>query len=173
MNRIQDLPFVRLRALEPEDLSVLYETENETAIWDTGNTNVPYSRQVLIDYIANSRADIYADGQVRLMAENESGETVGMVDLVNFDPRHRRAELGIVTRKAFRNMGYGKAIVRQVVDYARRMIHLHQIYAIVACDNKESLVLLENIGFEEVVCLNDWLYDGKEYKPALMLQIFL
>ena len=38
------LPQIRLRALEPEDLDVLYAIENDTTIWNVGNTNVPYSR---------------------------------------------------------------------------------------------------------------------------------
>ena len=169
----QDLPVVRLRALEPEDLSVLYETENDTAIWDAGGTNVPYSRHVLLDYITNARADIYADCQVRLMAENGHGETVGMVDLVNFDPRHRRAELGVVTRQAFRRQGYGEAMVRQIVDYARHVIYLHQVYAIVSHDNIQCLSVLKNVGFKAVACLDDWLFDGTSYKAAVQLQLIL
>ncbi len=174
MTKIQKYsPTVRLRALEPEDLSVLYETENDMSIWDAGGTNVPYSRHVLLDYIANARADIYADCQVRLMADNEQGETVGMVDLVNFDPRHRRAELGIVTRQAFRHQGYGTSMVRQMINYARHTVHLHQVYAIVAYDNEYCLSLLKNVGFKEVACLDDWLYDGSTYKAALQLQLIL
>lgn len=166
-------PFVRLRALEPEDLTVLYETENDMSVWDAGGTNVPYSRHVLLDYIANARADIYADCQVRLMAENAQGETVGMVDLVNFDPRHRRAELGVITRQAFRHRGYGAAMVRQVVEYARHVIHLHQIYAVVAHDNEWCLAMLKGVGFKQVARLDDWLCDGSSYKAALQLQLFL
>ena len=90
----KQLPAVRLRALEPEDLDFLYRIENDEALWDCGTTNVPYSRQVLREYILSARNDIYADGQVRLMAENEAGEVVGIGDFVNFDPRHQRAEIG-------------------------------------------------------------------------------
>ena len=61
---------VRLRALEPEDLELLYHIENDRQLWDVGTTNVPYSRYVLHDYIANASGNIYNDGEVRLIIEN-------------------------------------------------------------------------------------------------------
>ncbi len=76
--------------MEPEDLDVLYQIENDPGTWCVGVVNVPYSRYLLHDYIANATGDIYADKQVRLMIENVEGACVGMVDLVNFDPRHSR-----------------------------------------------------------------------------------
>lgn len=84
---------IRLRALEPEDLDMLYEIENDRSLWNVGATNVPYSRYTLHDYIAHSRDDIYSDRQVRLIVENTDGEAVGIADVVNFDPQHMRAEL--------------------------------------------------------------------------------
>ena len=79
---------IRLRALEPEDLELLYAIENDVSLWGVGITNVPYSRYTLHDYIANASNDIYVDRQVRLIVENEEGQTVGIVDVVNFDPQH-------------------------------------------------------------------------------------
>ena len=37
---------IRLRALEPEDLDLLYAWENDTSLWEFGSTLVPYSRYV-------------------------------------------------------------------------------------------------------------------------------
>ena len=38
------IPSIRLRAIEPEDLDLLYLIENDTRLWNVGTTNVPYSR---------------------------------------------------------------------------------------------------------------------------------
>ena len=43
------LPAIRLRAIEPEDLDLLYQIENDSSLWDVGTTNVPYSRYTLHD----------------------------------------------------------------------------------------------------------------------------
>ena len=80
-----NLTTVRLRAMEPEDLDFLYNIENDRELWNVGNTNVPYSRYVLHDYIANATNDIYSDGQVRMIVENAEGCTVGMADLFDFN----------------------------------------------------------------------------------------
>lgn len=87
---------VRLRAMEPEDLDALYRIENDRDVWDVGENNVPYSRYILHDYIANASSDIYADKQVRMVVENEEGQLVGVADVVNFCPSHARAEVSIV-----------------------------------------------------------------------------
>ena len=62
-------PSIRLRAIEPEDLDLLYRIENDVKLWNIGTTNVPYSRYILHDYVANASDDIYTDRQVRMMVE--------------------------------------------------------------------------------------------------------
>ena len=76
---------IHLRALEPEDLDMLYQIENNRELWSVGVTNVPYSRYILQEYIATQKGDIYADRQVRLMIEDLEGECVGIADIINFE----------------------------------------------------------------------------------------
>lgn len=164
---------VFLRAMEPEDLDLLYEIENDRSLWNIGATNVPYSRYALHTYLAQTQNNIYADEQVRLMIENNQRETVGIIDLTSFDPRNLRAELGIVILNACRGKGYATAAVRQIFDYSRDILHLHQIYAYVATDNEESLALFCHLGFQQGALLRDWLFRGGEYHDACLMQFFL
>ncbi len=161
---------VVLRAMEPEDLDVLYQIENDTTIWNTGVTNVPYSRFVLHEYISQSRGDIYADGQVRLIVENTEGEVVGIADLTNFSARHARAEIGIVIMRNQRGKGYATATLRQMSDYSRQILHLHQLYAVIASDNTASLHLFQKVGYEKTAEMSDWLFDGHSYRSAFLFQ---
>lgn len=169
----EQLPIIHLRALEPEDLDSLYNIENDEDLWDVGVTNVPYSRFVLSAYIANSTADIYADRQVRLVIEDEHHCTVGLLDIFNFDPRHSRAEVGIVVARRFRHRGYATAALLHAVDYSRKVCHLHQLYAIVDGDNAQSLQLFQKVGFTQTASLKNWLRVGDSYRDALMMQFFL
>ena len=66
----KNMPQVKLRAIEPEDLDLLYRIENDVKLWNVGTSNVPYSRYTLHDYVANASDDIYTDRQVRMMVEN-------------------------------------------------------------------------------------------------------
>ena len=172
MNNRQ-LPYVRLRAMEPEDLDALYHIENDMQLWGLGTTNVPYSRYTLHDYIANSSGDIYTDRQVRLIIEDQREQVIGIVDLVNFDPRHRRAELGIVIQRPFREQGYAQAALRNVIDYARRVLHLHQLYAIIDTSNTHALGLFSKLNFCYISMLSDWLYNGSTYSNAQLVQLIL
>lgn len=169
----RSLPVVCLRAIEPEDLDMLYGIENDTKLWNVSVTSVPYSRYTLYDYIANSKNDIYSDRQVRMMVENGGGEVVGIVDLINFDPKHLRAEIGIVIKREYRNQGYAQAAIGEICDYALNVLHLHQLYALVNRDNPHSLKLFEKTGFSVSSELKDWLFDGKNYHNAVLMQLFL
>ncbi len=164
---------VTLRAIEPEDLDLLYHIENDIELWHVGATNVPYSRYTLHDYIATSSDDIYADRQVRFIIENADRQTVGICDIVHFDPQHLRAETGIVVMKPYRHHGYARAALDQLSRYALCVLHLHQLYAVVASDNEAALRLFAQAGYERHCQLRDWLFDGHEYADAVVMQRFL
>ncbi len=164
---------VHLRAIEPEDLDLLYKTENDEGLWQIGTTNVPYSRYTLHDFIANSQDDIYADRQVRLIIENSQRQVVGMADITQFDPRHLRAEVGIVVMAAQRRQGYATEALHALAEYSQHILHLHQLYAVVAADNTAALELFRKSHFDREQPLREWLFDGKDFSDAVLLQRFL
>ena len=139
-----NLPQVFLRAIEPEDLDILYGIENDMSLWNVSVTSVPYSRYTLYDYIANTKNDIYADRQVRMMIEN-----------------------------ANHDKGLAQSAINKIKEYSLDILHLHQLYAYINVDNKQSLNLFERCGFLPSNELKDWLFDGKNYHNALLMQLFL
>lgn len=166
-------PGVHLRAMEPEDLDLLYTIENDTTLWNVGLTNVPYSRYLLHDYIANTSGDIYTDKQVRLIIENNTRDVVGIIDVVNFVPQHSRAEIGIVIKQNFRKHGYAKEAIIRIIHYARNVLHLHQIYAYTDVSNNAAQQLFKTVGFKHGATLHNWLFDGKAYHDVMLFQLFL
>ncbi len=169
MNKNQEN--VRLRAIEPEDLEMMYDVENDESMWNVGVTNVPYSRHILLEYITQTTGDIYTDKQLRLMIEMGQ-QVVGMVDLISFDPRHRRAEVGIVIARPYRHRGYATQALNLLIGYARKVLHLHQLYAYIPTDNHYSLQLFRSAGFRQTAVLKDWLCDGDTYSDVCFLQFF-
>ena len=169
-----NIPIVTLRAMEPEDLDTLYKIENTPELWAVSATNVPYSRFAIHEYVETNTNDIYADKQVRMMIDNEAGETVGIIDLMNFSPQHSRAEVGIVVMKPHRHKGYATAAMEKLVAYARQTLHLHQLFLVAECENESRLQLFEKLGFVKTAQLRQWL-QVKEgmYKDACLMQLFL
>ena len=90
---------IYLRAVEPEDMDVMYEMENDPSMWDISNFTVPYSRYVLRQYIEGSQCDVFADKQLRLMIMSKSDHRVlGTIDITDFVPLHSRGEALPFTR---------------------------------------------------------------------------
>ena len=169
----EDLPYVWLRAMEPEDLELLYTIENDTQLWCVGTANVPYSRFALRQFIEQQTGDIYTDKQVRLIAENTEGEVVGMADLIGFSPAHMRAEVGIIILSRHQGKGYATAALCQLEHYARTFLRLHQLYAIVAKTNSSSERLFSRRGFSVSGTLSHWLCLADGFHDALLMQKIL
>lgn len=166
---------VRLRAVEPEDLEVMYEMENDPEMWDISNFVEPYSRHLLREYIKQNRNDVFADKQLRLMVELRENATVaGTIDLDNFEPRHQRAGVGIAIRRAYRGQGIAREAVELLVDYANRFLRLHQLYAYIPVENEVSRRLFRAAGFREVAILDDWIWKEDRYVSVILSQrVFL
>ncbi len=171
--REDELPKVILRAMEPEDLDMMYVIENDHDTWSVTDVNMPYSRFVLHEFIANATGDIYTDKQVRLIVTDKSNDFIGMIDLFNFNPQHKRAEVGIIIRKKYRKQGYGKAALSELISYARRIIHVHQLYVYMSVENTSCIKLFEESGFERDAELKDWLFDGDNYHNVYLMHFFV
>ena len=164
-------PHLQLRALEPEDLDMMYTIENDTSLWDVSNRQVPYSREVLRQYIINSQADLYADKQVRLMMElRTTRETVGAIDLFNFEPLHRHAEVGIAVLQAHQGKGYATEALQLLCDYAFRFLGMEQLVAHIASDNTCSMQLFSTCGFTPCGTLKRWWNVEGTFKDVTLVQ---
>ena len=117
---------IKLRKTEPSDLPFLYQWENDASAWADGANHNPLSQHDLREYIASSTGDIYKDGQLRrIICRNDSindqmvnGTTLGCVDLFDFDPRNRRAAIGMYIAPEYRGTGVGQEVLKQLEDYA-------------------------------------------------------
>ncbi len=165
---------VSLRPLEPEDLNHLYLWENDPEIWQVSNTQVPFSRYILKQYIAESHRDIYESKQLRLIIENEEGKVVGAIDLFDFDPYHQRAGIGIlIYADADRRQGYSSDALELIKGYSKNTLGLHQLYANIAGNNLSSIALFEKCGFQLVGTKKDWLRQANRYLSEHLYQCLL
>ena len=162
---------VYLRALEPEDLDFLYQLENDTSIWEISGTLRPYSKKVLRLYLENAHRDIYDVKQLRLCICNKDDNCIGLIDLFDFDPKHRRAGMGIVVAKTNdRNKGIGAEAISLVCEYAFSTLDLHQLYANILEENEASIHLFEKLGFEKIGIKKEWIRTNSGFKNELMFQ---
>ena len=167
-------PRITLRALEPIDVDTLYRWENDTRIWEAGSTIAPFSRKQLWDYINSYDADIYAARQLRLMIDiTATRDTIGTLDLYDFDPANSRCAVGIFVDTPWQGQGYAREALDTVAAHLRRHLSLHQLYAIVAEANDTSRRLFLAAGYTPAATLADWLRHSGAYTPAILYQKLL
>jgi len=164
---------IRLRAVEPEDLDRLYAWENNPQLWDVGNTRNPYSRYVLKQYIINSDKDIYETRQLRLMMVSVlTGETVGTVDLFDFDIHNSRIALGLFVDAAYQGKGYAKQSLHLVEEYVFGYLKINQLYCHIAENNIPSIRLFEQEQYYKNGLLKDWIKTANGFENIVLFQQF-
>ena len=163
---------MRLRPLEPEDLSLLYTIENDPSMWNTSNAEGPYSRFQLKEYIARGDS-AFSSGQQRFVAETDEDGSVGVVDLTNFTPLHARAEVGIALLAKHRGKGYAAAALRLVEAFAQKRLRVHSLYAVVTDGNDASAGLFTSLDYTLAARLPSWHFRDGDYRDALLFQKIL
>lgn len=157
---------IKLRKIEPSDLPFLYQWENDAAVWADGNNHNPLSQQDLRDYIESTTGDIYRDGQLRLMIEkpsaegHPSAETVGCIDLFDFDPRNRRAAIGMYIVPEARGNGYGRQALEALEQYAFGHLNLRVLYAVIATKNEACASLYARANYQPSSPLPAWTLES-------------
>lgn len=164
---------IYLRALEPEDLDFIYALENNESIWEVSNTQTPYSRFLIRQYLENAHQDIYEAKQLRLaICHNETAETLGLIDIFDFDPKNNRAGVGLlIGSQANRSKGIGSEALELVINYSFQQLQVHQLYANIGSDNEISLQLFTKFGFQKIGIKKDWNKVNNGYKDELLLQL--
>jgi diamine N-acetyltransferase len=164
---------IKLRALEPEDLELLYEWENNDEYWVISNTLSPFSRYTLKLYIENAHKTIYETSQLRFMIDLIAEKiTIGTIDIFDFDSYHKRAGVGIlIANKEFRRKGYATMALNCLISYCFDTLQLHQLYCNIVENNTESLALFTMAGFKEIGIKLDWVKTADGYLNVRMFQL--
>jgi len=161
-----------LRAIEPEDIDLLYLWENDPEIWEISHTLIPYSKYVLALYIQNADKDIFENKQLRLMIDTPERKTIGAIDLFDFDPFNARAGVGILIHdKEDRSKGFASAALELLITYCFNRLNIHQLYANIEISNSISLALFEKHGFTVCGTKKEWLRTKSGWKDEVMLQL--
>ena len=148
---------VVLRALEPTDLDLLYEIENDPDVWDVTSSPSPWSRWALRQYLESQPADIAQTGQLRLVVESGSVDGgMGFVVLFSYDALQRRAEVGIAIRRSARRTHLGLAALQALQHYAKNHLHLRLLYAKIRTADEACHKLFQAAAYRRVATLPQW-----------------
>ena len=166
-----------LRALEPTDVELLYRWENDPAIWKISQTQKPFSHYTLQMFVEVSREELNKTGQLRLMVDllpeeaDQIPQTIGIVDIFEYDPFHQKAGLGILIHQDYRGNQYAHELLDLTLEYLFSTLLLHQVYCNIQEDNEISLNLFKKHGFQIVGLQKDWIRSAQGFQNVYLLQL--
>ena len=164
---------IYLRALEPNDLEFVYAMENDQSIWEVSNTQTPYSRFLVRQYLENAHQDIYEAKQLRLaICHDEDFPAIGLIDLFEFDPKNNKAGVGIVIQQnENKRKNIGSEALELLINYSFYNLNLHQLYANISVENEASIALFTKFGFEKTGIKKDWILLNGKYQDEAIFQL--
>lgn len=163
-------PKIYLRTLEPSDADTILAWENNVENWRVSGTVVPFSKQLIEQYVQSAQ-DIFTTRQIRLMiCRNEDNRAIGSVDLFDYEPIHQRVGVGILIEEPYRNLGIGSEALDLVSDYALNGLGIRNLYCSILGDNLSSKKIFEKAGYTFIGCRKNWFNDKGYWIDEYMYQ---
>ncbi|MBC8281135.1 MAG: GNAT family N-acetyltransferase [Chloroflexi bacterium] len=86
--------------------------------------------------------------------------------------RHHLGEVRVVVDPAYREVGLGGRLIREILDIAASLGLVKVMFELVAQREKEAVCAAERVGFKEVAVLEDRVRDfWGNYQDVIMLEI--
>ncbi|MBC7490444.1 MAG: spermidine N1-acetyltransferase [Glaciimonas sp.] len=162
-------PGVRLRPLERDDLHFVHKLDNNSHImryW----FEEPYEAYVELVQLYDQH--IHAQGERRFILESDAGEMVGLVELVEINYIHRRAEFQIIVAPIAQGKGYAELATRLAIEYAFCVLNLYKLCLYVDKENKKAIHIYDKCGFTlESELRSEFFVDGV-YRDAIRMCMF-
>lgn len=161
-------PAIRLRPLEREDLRFIHNLDNNAIImryW----FEEPYEAFVELAELYDKHIH---DQMERRFIVDMGGVSTGLVELIEIDYIHRRAEFQIIIDPAYQGQGMGEKATRMALDYAFQVLNLYKIYLVVDSENTKAIHVYEKIGFEREGVLKHEFFSNGMYRDAVRMCIF-
>lgn len=159
---------VRLRPLEREDLRFVHLLDN--------NANVmrywfeePYETYA---ELASLYDEHIHDQRERRFVVEHAGRAAGIVELVEIDYVHRRAEFQIIIAPDHQGQGIASRATRLAIEYGFGVLNLYKIVLIVDKENRKALHIYKKLGFEvEGEHRHEFFVNG-QYRDAIRMRLF-
>lgn len=97
-----------------------------------------------------------------VIIEKKTQKIIGDLGLHFFDKANKQVEIGCTLNKEFQKKGYATESIKIVIDFLFKKLNKHRIIASIDPDNKQSIQLVERVGFrKEAHFVESLLINGK------------
>ncbi|XNM90291.1 spermidine N1-acetyltransferase [Escherichia coli] len=133
---------VKLRPLEREDLRYVHQLDNNASVmryW----FEEPYEAFVELSDLYDKH--IHDQSERRFVVECD-GEKAGLVELVEINHVHRRAEFRYLSSRSIGERS-GNPSAKLAMDYGFTVLNLYKLYLIVDKENEKAIHIYRKLGF--------------------------
>lgn len=156
---------LKLRAVEPEDATIMWEVESDSSQWIQNSMAAPLSSNIIYNYALSYDADPFSAGQLRLIVERKSDDgIIGIIDLYNISATHRNAFVAIYILPEFRRLGYAETAIGLLERYAFENLNLQHLAAKIMEGNDISVKLFCKCGYALRGIIPQWFQTGNIHK---------
>ena len=160
---------VTLRPLERDDLHFVHQLNNNRTVMGYWFEE-PYESFVELEELY--RKHIHDQSERRFIVQDGDRKRVGLVELVEIDHLHRRAEFLIMTAPEHQSRGFARAATQLAINYAFRVLNLYKLYLLVDVDNARALAIYEAAGFRREGVLTDEYFSDGRYHSVVRMRLF-
>ncbi len=159
---------VKLRPLEREDLRFVHQLDNNATVmryW----FEEPYEAFVELSDLYDKH--IHDQSERRFVVEC-LGKKAGLVELVEINHIHRRAEFQLIIDPAHQGKGLASKAALLAMEYGFSVLNLNKLYLIVDEENIKAMHIYKKLGFQqEGRLINEFFIHG-EYRNTIRMCIF-
>ena len=160
---------IKLRKLSTNDYSTYHNWRNDIEVMKTTSPQLDiYTLEETEQFISVIASQANAKGY--MIEHKESGQTVGIVSLINIDYKNRSAEciLDIGARDMW-GKGIGTSAISLILGFAFYELNLHRVYLQVFSFNERAIKLYEKMGFTHDGKFREAIYrDGRWHDTVIM-----
>lgn len=161
-------PMLRLRPLEREDLHFVHELDNNESVMHYWFEE-PYEAFVELRDLYDKH--IHDQSERRFIVERDAAP-IGLVELVEINHIHRRAEFQIIIAPEHQGKGYASLATQLAMDYAFTVLNLYKLFLVVDVDNAAAVHIYQKLGFTLEGTLREEFFVAGEYRDAYRMAAF-
>lgn len=159
---------IKLRPLEREDLRYVHALDNNASVmryW----FEEPYETFAELSALYDEHIH---DQRERRFVMAAGTDRVGLVELVEIDHVHRRAEFQIIVAPEYQGKGYASRATRLAMEYGFSVLNLYKIYLHVDRENHKAAHIYKRQGFQEEGVLKHEFFVQGQYRDVIRMCLF-
>ena len=162
---------IKLRDPEDSDIPFLLKIENDLCNNQLFTTKWRFYSENDVKYFVQKKQNLLMNLQYRFMITYEFN-SIGCLDLIDFDLLNSRVELGIFIDEKYRKNGFAFNALEEIKNKIHHDYSINQIYVEILSDNIASINFFKKSGFQKTGCKKKWIRKENDFLDLHLYQFF-